>query len=188
EYHRSKAEGAREYAEAQRSSAERQRLNALETVQWLFNRYALVPFDRYQFDPETEETLRGLASRLERTGFDGEMFVMSHVGRFAYLETADGKGVRLATNESLRHLKRGESLTITTSEYARKLGERYSDQVKGMLKSPGAKFRIEGRSFGSDKNLSPYPNSIDDIDAWNRAALLNNRIQIQLIEKHRPVE
>ena len=162
--------------------ADKQRLYALDTLQWVFNEAEQVSasFDHINFAPKTTRLVTGVLERLKSTKFDGEIMFIGHVGVFKTI-SCDGENYSLATNEDLKTLLPGCTINAGMTEmYAMKLGGKTANTVKQIASSLGLEKNVVTVSYGKQKPSLPYPDETADPDVWNEIAAQNNRIEMQL--------
>lgn len=168
-------------AEIQRERADYERDQALETLEWVFNETALVPFDSVGLDNKTIPIVEGIVVRLKCADFEGTIVIIGHLGDYIGIQRANGE-YEIATKDKLKHLRPGDSTLRISREYALALHGRFTHQIKKILKAHGLPDSIVILSE-RERNIVPYPVSDSDVDEWNRVAALNNRIEIRLLRK-----
>lgn len=153
--------------------------DALQTVEWVFNNTARLPYDT-GMDAATEELLTGLLERLKKSGFSGRIVFRAHQGNFVRIFSKEREF--LASDELVRRMRKGEELTGYSREYSLALGQRFAESVKRIATKVGFPDEmIHTLSYGKEQDKYPYPAEREkNIDEWNRVAYLNNRVEIKL--------
>lgn len=175
-------------ANQQRERADHTRDEALKTLIWAFNRSAFLGYDG-EINENSRPLLIGILQRLRDLKYDdngGYILLIGHEGMFAIIRQGPGKPTILATNDNIRGVSplkiwwgdEGEA----TSVAAQKL-EHTARQLAASSGIAESKYQVQA---GKENDVVTPPSSKTDVDAWNRAATLNNRIELRLCIKGKP--
>jgi CheY-like chemotaxis protein len=152
-------------------------------IAWAINQGGGYPPDEEAFGDRRLVLVQELVSRLQTLGFRGVVLLESHLGEFC-LDGSEGDGYTPAAAD--------QSVTDCTRighphEQMPGVGTRQSIAFANFLSSSplleDGNIRIEIKTYQTGQPRVPYPPLQADITAgeWNRIALANNRIDVQLI-------
>lgn len=152
-----------------------------DTLVWVFNEAAHVPFDRFALTPEASRLVLGTAQRLRATGYTGSITLEGHLARFCvrYLHVSqDHDEPELADPDM--PFSRCEFYP-STSEYMLALGDRQAASLRDLLQSAGfSAGRIKVVSYGAERPEVAPPLGAKTAGEWNRIARQNNRVVLRL--------
>lgn len=184
---------AQRQAQLARSSellVEQRRLEAIDTIKWLFNESFQLEPDRYTLSEARTDLLAGLVQRLRRTGYGGRIIVEGNLGKIIVV----GRGDEIAIDPCITWTgpkpTRSIRLWPGSREYALVLAEKQAEMLGRQLAQLGVnQNQVETVSFGLERTKVSYPFDMttkkfltaDDCLRWNAAAVQNNRLEIKLL-------
>lgn len=170
-----------------RQSADIEKRQLLQTLEWALNQSAQVDYDQIPFGEERLASLNELLSRLAMIGFEGTVRLDSHTGRFCVVHTGSGD-LRPAEAE----LPIGECTFIGQgTEQSLVASGRQSLAFANFLSSSpllrSGKIRVELVPHGEDNPRYEYPFYAPSTTAgqWNAIAQRNNRVEVSIIPASR---
>lgn len=176
-------------ARANESLAEQRRLEAIDTIGWLFNESFQLEPNRVALSGTKLDLLEGMVQRLRRTGYEGRIMVAGHLGLPIVVGHGDEIGVDPCVTWSGPKPKRSIRFWPESRVYALALAQRQAEALTRQLTKLGvSQGQVETVSYGIEKVKVPYPFDIttktvltaDECKHWNAAALQNNRLEIRL--------
>lgn len=178
ERHRADVQAARANASAKHAAETTKQ--TLETLEWVFNQSANIPFDHTMVEDRTQTLIAGLMKRLAAAGFRGTIMLEGHIGDFMFIRRANGE-IELATNENVQKLRAGDVVDRYPEQYMLVLADRQSSAMRQLIAEMDLPFRLMSVSYGEERPILAYPESDDDVDAWNRIAAENHRVSMKLM-------
>ncbi len=169
-------------ARLQEAQAAELKLNnqALATLAWSVNNDNGTAMDEDAFSPMLAAKLRELLPRLEEMGFQGEIRLVSHLGRFcldtddngAYVAAGDGVPVLACTYTG--HV-------LEDSDYVSdRLSVEFAELMREVETAP-FRLTLEARDGAASDMRVGYPGADASAGEWNAIARQNNRVEVSLI-------
>jgi hypothetical protein len=153
----------------------------LETLEWVFNHSANIPFDQAMVDGRANAHPHcGPHEASRRRGVSRNHRARGTHGRLHFIRRANGD-VELATNENVKTLRAGDVVDRYSEPYMLALSDRQSTAMRELIAEMRLPFRLVTVSYGEQRPVLAYPDSGDDVDAWNRIAAENHRVSMKLM-------
>ncbi len=153
---------------------------ALATLAWSVNNDNGAWMDADAFSPMLAAKLRDMLPRLEEMGFQGEIRLVSHLGRFCLETDANGAYVT-AADETPVLACTYTGHVLEDSDY---VSDRLSVEFAELLREvEAAPFRVtlEARDGSASEMRVGYPGTDVSAGEWNAVARQNNRVEIALV-------
>lgn len=153
-----------------------------ESLEWALNQEGRFAFGEKPFNDKLADTLSRLADNLNSVGFQGEIQVRSHLGRFCTQTSDAGETVLPEAGQPMNSCE----VTVFDPALIETTGNEQTAGFAAFLNAFDAEFgdniRITLSTAGDRRPAARYPQPDPDMDAarWNAIATRNQRIEISI--------
>ena len=152
----------------------------LPALEWSANEGNFVALHAEPFSPQLADKIRSLVAHLERIGFSGEIRLTSHLGRFCLREDGGGNYLMASADAGMIDCDRvGHPLDGSTY-----VSDRLSVEFADLLlddPAPGITLNLVALDDAQSQPYIDYPDAGATAGEWNAVALLNNRVEVELL-------
>ena len=153
-----------------------------ESIEWALNEDGQFAWDEKPFNDRLAMTLSQLAQNLSSVGFNGEIAVRSHLGRFCQVTATNGETLLPDAEATLSNC---EIIQFTPSS-AESIGTEQTPGFERFLSAfqseYGDDIELNLSTAGDRRPVARYPTQDPDSSAerWNKVAARNQRIEISI--------
>ena len=160
--------------------ADNLREDALDAVVWSMNEGNFVSLREPAFGARLAEKVLSFVPYLEEIGFAGEIRLISHLGQFCLQNDPAGEWVPAAADTPIGQCQHVGHPLDQSDYVSDRLSVAFSELL---LEEPAPGIRLELSALNAQQS-SPYveyPQGAVSAAQWNATALLNNRVEVQLV-------
>lgn len=153
-----------------------------ESMEWALNEEGQYPLGEKPFNDKLAGTLAQLAENLQSTGFQGEISVRSHLGRFCAAIGTSGELELPEAGQTLANCEIMEFDPTLVEALGTEQTPGFASFLSAFESQYGNSMRISLSTVGDRRPLARYPKTDLDLDAarWNQVATRNQRIEIAI--------
>ncbi len=165
--------------EAQAQTTHAVASSTLEALQWSLNQGNDTAMYEWAFSDALANKLQGMLDHLENLGFQGEIKLTSHLGRFCL--QVDDNGTYVLANEDLLAANCDYSGHVLdhSSFVTDRLGPEFAKLIERV--NGGVQLNLVALYASDSTPRVPYPPGTARAGDWNAVARQNNRVEVELI-------
>lgn len=153
-----------------------------ESMEWALNEEGQFPLGDKPFNDKLAGTLAQLAENLNSSGFQGEISVRSHLGRFCAVTGASGELELPEEGQTMANCEVMEFDPALTEALGMEQTPGFANFLEAFESEYGASMKLSLSTVGDRRPLVRYPKADAEFEAdrWNKAAAQNQRIEISI--------
>lgn len=153
-----------------------------ESMEWALNQEGQFPFGEKPFNEKLVGVLSRLAENLNSVGFQGEISVRSHLGRFCTQTSDTGENILPDEGQPMSSCEVMEIDPATAEAIGIEQTPAFSSFLTAFDAEFGENIRLNLSTAADRRPLVRYPLPDPDMDAarWNALATRNQRIEISI--------
>lgn len=153
-----------------------------ESMEWALNEEGQFPLGDKPFNDKLAGTLAQLAENLNSSGFQGEISVRSHLGRFCAVTGASGELELPEEGQTMANCEVMEFDPALTEALGMEQTPGFANFLEAFESEYGAAMKLSLSTVGDRRPMVRYPKADADFEAdrWNKSAAQNQRIEISI--------